>query len=151
METVEVMKKSDVFQYLNDGELKELEKMCRHEVFEAGATIFRQGKEAVDIYIIEEGSVSILYELSQTDRRQIQAASNYECFGWAATIPPYYRLRTVKALERTRVLAFNGKEIRDLADTNPKLLAGIMVGIACLISKRLHSAFTQLMGVTYQD
>jgi len=151
METVEIMRRSDVFQFLSEEELKELEKICRHEEYKAGATIFKQGVDAIDIYVIEHGSVSILLELSATDRRQIQGASNFDCIGWAATIPPYHRLRTVKALEKTTVLAFNGKEIRDLVDTNPKLLANIMMGVAYVVSKRLHSAFTQLMGVTYQE
>ena len=150
MDALEVMRKSDVFQYLSDDELKELEKMCRHEVFEPGTTIFRQDKEAIEMYVIEEGSVSILFELSPADLRQIQAASNFECFGWAATMPPYRRQRTVKALEKTKVLTFSGEEIHNLINTNPRLLANIMVGVAHVIYKRLQTAFTQLMGVTYQ-
>jgi CRP-like cAMP-binding protein len=151
MEKIEVLRRSDVFHYLEEDELRIVEKMCSPKVFEAGTIICKQGTEEKDIYVIEEGLVSVLLELGPTDKRQIQAASNFECFGWSATIPPFHCTATTKAVERTKALAFNGMELRNLVYTNPKLCAAIAGGVAYVISKRLRAAFTQLMGVTYQD
>jgi len=151
MDKLEVLKKSDVFHYLDDEDLKTVAEMCTTEVFEAGQTIFRQDQESDNLYVIEDGLVSVLLELGPTDRRQIQAASNFECFGWSASIPPYRCVCTVKAIEKTKVLAFNGKELRNLVYSNPKLCAAIAGGVAYVISQRLRAAFTQLMGVAYQD
>jgi len=151
MDKLEVLRRSDVFHYLDDEDLKTMAEMCTTEVFEAGKTIFRQDQENEKLYVIEDGLVSVLLELGPTDRRQIQAASNYECFGWSASIPPYRSVCTVKAMEKTKVLAFNGKELRNLVYTNPKLCAEIAGGVAYVISQRLRESFTQLMGVTYQD
>ena len=151
MDRIEVLRRSDVFHYLEEDELRVVEKMCTPEAFEAGTIICKQDQEEEKIYVIEEGLVSILLELGPTDKRQIQAASNFECFGWSATIPPFHCAATVKALERTKALAFNGKELRNLIYTNPKLCAEIAGGVAYVISQRLRGAFTQLMGVTYQD
>ena len=151
METIEVLRRSDIFHYLEDGELQIVARMGTPQVFEAGTIICRQDKEEQNVYVIEEGLVSIILELGPTDRRQIQTASNFECFGWSATIPPFRCAATVKALERTKTLAFNGRELRNLIYTNPKLCAEIAGGVAYVISQRLRTAFTQLMGVTYQD
>jgi len=151
MERIEVLRRSDIFHYLDEDELKVVEKMCTPEVFEAGAVICKQDREENKVYVVEEGLVSILLELGPTDRRQIQAASNFECIGWSATIPPFHCTATAKAIERTKVLAFDGRELRDLISTNPKLCAEIAGGVAYVISQRLRAAFTQLMGVTYQD
>jgi CRP-like cAMP-binding protein len=151
MDRIEVLRRSDIFHYLEDDELMEVEKMCSPEIFEAGEIICRQDREQDKLYIIEDGLVSVLLELGPTDRRQIQAASNFECFGWSATIPPFRCTATARALERTKVLAFNGMELRNLVYTNPKLCAEIAGGVAYVISQRLRAAFTQLMGVTYQD
>jgi CRP-like cAMP-binding protein len=151
METIEVLKRSDIFHYLEEDELRVVEKMCTPAVFEAGTIICKQDREEEKIYVIEEGLVSILLELGPTDKRQIQAASNFECIGWSATIPPFHCTATAKALERTKVLVFNGKELRNLIYTNPKLCAEIAGGVAYVISQRLRAAFTQLMGVAYQD
>jgi CRP-like cAMP-binding protein len=151
MDRIEVLRKSDVFHYLEDDELREIEKLCTPEVFEAGTMIAKQDKESEKLYVIEEGLVSVLLELGPRERRQIQAASNFECFGWSASIPPFRCVCSVRALERTKVLAFNGKELRNLVNTNPKLCAEIAGGVAYVISQRLRAAFTQLMGVSYQD
>ena len=151
MEKIEVLRRSDLFHYLDENDLRTVERMCTVEVFEPGEIIFRQDKEADKIYVIEEGLVSILIEMGPTDKRQIQAASNFECFGWAATIPPFRRLCMAKASEKTKVLAFEGKELRNLVNTNPKLCAEIAGGVAYVISQRLKGAFSQLMGCTYQD
>jgi len=151
MERLEVLRRSDIFHYLDENELKAVEKMCTPEVFEAGTTICKQDREEGKIYVIEEGLVSILLELGPTDKRQIQAASNFECIGWSATIPPFNCTATAKALEKTKTLAFDGRELRNLIYTNPKLCAEIAGGVAYVISQRLRAAFTQLMGVAYQD
>ncbi len=151
MDRIEVLRRSDIFHYLEEDELRVVEKMCTPEVFEAGTIICKQDREEEKIYVIEEGLVSILLELGPTDKRQIQAASNFECIGWSATIPPFHCTATAKALERTKALAFNGRELRNLIYTNPKLCAEIAGGVAYVISQRLRAAFTQLMGVAYQD
>jgi CRP/FNR family cyclic AMP-dependent transcriptional regulator len=151
METIEVLRRSDVFHYLEENELQEVAKMCTPMTFETGTVICRQDKEEENIYVIEDGLVSILLELGPTEKRQIQTATNFECFGWSATIPPFRCTSTAKALERTKVLAFKGKELRNLVSTNPKLCAEIAGGVAYVISQRLRAAFSQLMGVSYQD
>jgi len=151
MERIEVLKRSDIFHYLDENELRVIEKMCTPEVFEAGTTICKQDREENKIYVIEEGLVSILLELGPTDKRQIQAASNFECIGWSATVPPFHCTATAKALERTKALSFDGRELRNLIYTNPKLCAEVAGGVAYVISQRLRAAFTQLMGVAYQD
>jgi CRP-like cAMP-binding protein len=151
MEKFEVLKKSDVFRYLDEDELGVVEKMCTIEVFKPGDIIFRQDGEADKIYVIEEGLVSLCLELGPTDKRQIQAASNFECFGWAAMIPPFQRLNMAKAIEKTSALVFNAKELRNLVNTNPKLGVGIADGIAYVMSRRLKAAFHQLMGYNDQD
>jgi CRP-like cAMP-binding protein len=151
METIEVLRRSDIFHYLDEEELEIVARMGTPQVFEAGTIICKQDKEEEKVYVIEEGLVSIILELGPTDKRQIQTASNFECFGWSATIPPFRCTSTAKALERTKVLAFNGMELRNLIYTNPSLCAKIAGGVAYVISQRLRTAFTQLMGVAYQD
>jgi CRP-like cAMP-binding protein len=144
MDKLEVLRKSDVFHYLGEDDLKVMEKMCTSEVFEAGTMICKQDSDQENLYVIEEGLISILIELGPTDKRQIQTGSRFECIGWSATIPPYRCSGSAKALERTKVLAFNGKELRNLVYTNPRLCAEIAGGVAYVISQRLRASFTQL-------
>ncbi len=151
MEAVEVMKKSDVFCHLGEEDINEVAKMFRYEEFETGTIIFKQDTASTDMYVVESGLVSIMLELGPTDRRQIQAVSDYGSFSWTAVVPPYHHVSTAKAIEKTRVLAFDGRQLRDLIDTNPRLCAEVLAGIAFVIAQKLRMSFSQLMGVTFQD
>ncbi len=151
MDRLEVLKKSDVFHLLENNDFKELLDMCTERVFQPGEIVIKQDKEVKELYVVEEGLVAILLEGGPLESRQIQTASNFQCFGWSATIPPYCSTATVKALEKTKALAFNGKRLRAMIYSNPALCAKIAGGIAEVISHRLRSAYTQLLGVTYQD
>ena len=150
MDAIEVLRRSDVFHYLDDDDLREMGKMCTAETFEAGVTLFKQNRELEKLYVIQKGCVAIQLELGVTDRRQMQAANAFECVGWEATIPPFRAMTTVQALETTTVLAFNGKAMRNLYFTNPSLCCACAGGVAYVISQRLKSAFSQLMGVASQ-
>jgi CRP-like cAMP-binding protein len=150
MDKTEVLRKSDVFHYLEDADLKEIEKMCSVEIFDGGTTIFKQNRELEKLYVIQEGCVAIQLELSPTDRRQMQSAGEFECVGWEATIPPFRAMTTAQALERTTALAFNGRALRNLYFTNPSLCCACAGGVAYVISQRLKAAFSQLMGIAHE-
>lgn len=151
MNTLEVLRKSDLCRDLNDEQLRVVEKMCTPCVFESGAIICKQDTKLDRLYVIEEGLVGLILELGPLSERQLQAASNFETFGWSAVIEPHISTGTVKALEKTKVLAFSGNELCDLCLTHPEIGYKIGRAIARIVAARLHSAYVQLLGVTYQD
>ena len=151
METIEVLRKSDLFRGLNDEQLRILEKMATPCVFEPGTIIHKQGAKLDNVYLIEEGLVAIFLELGPLSEYQLQAASNFEFFGWSAMIEPHISTATAKAIEKTKVLSFNGKKLCDLCLTTPELGCKIGRAVAHVLATRLHSAYNQLLGVTHQD
>ena len=151
MDKLEVLKRCDLFRELNDEQLGLVEKMCVWEVYEPGTIIIKQNTILDKLWVIEEGLVGVILEPGPLSQRQLQAVSNFETFGWEAVIPPHMNTTTAKAIERTRVLTFNGQELADLCSTNCRLGCIFYRGIARVIAHRLHAAFMQLLGVTSQD
>ena len=151
MEKIEILKRSDLFRELNDEQMARVAKLRTERVFDAGATIHKQGDVAELIYVIEEGLVGIILEVGPLAQRQVQAATHFESFGWSAMVPPYTRTATVKALERTKVVGFNGREVSAFCTTNCDVGFYIMQGVARVIAERLHQAYVQLLGVTEED
>ena len=98
--------------------------------------------------MIEEGLVSIVVELGLGREQEVQTASRFEIIGWSAMVPPYRYTATVKATERTKALAFDGQELRNLRFSNPELGYALYVGIASVIATRLRNTFLQLIGIT---
>jgi len=151
LEKLEVLKKSELFNRLDDEQLSEVAKMCTPEEFEAGEIIYKQDKLVDKIYVIEEGLVAIILEVGPMAQRQVQAAANFEVVGWSAVIEPHISTATIKALEKTRVLAFKGQDIGDLCFNRPEIGCRVSRGVARVIAKRLREAYQQCLGVTYQD
>lgn len=148
METVEVLKKSEVFRDLNDVQLGLVGKICSKNTFEAGTIICKQDQPSEKLYIIENGLVGIILELGPLAQRQVQTASDFDVFAWSAMIKPYRYTATVKAIKNVTALAIVSKELRDLCDSNHDIGYVVFSGIARVEAKRLHEAYIQLLGVT---
>ncbi|MFC2002827.1 Crp/Fnr family transcriptional regulator [Chloroflexota bacterium] len=151
LEKLEVLQKCEMFRALDDAQLQVVEKMCTHKVFELGEIIYKQDKIVDKLYVIGEGLVAIILEVGPLAQRQVQAAANFEVLGWSAMIAPHLSTATIKALEKTKVLVFNGQELRDLCLTYPEIGCRVSRGVARVIATRLRHAYTQLLGVTSQD
>jgi len=95
--------------------------------------------------------VGIILEPGPLSSRQLQAACNFETFGWEGIIPPHMSTATAKALEKTKVLAFKRQELIDLCSNNPEMGRILYQGVARVVAHRLHAAYMQCLGVTAQD
>ncbi len=151
MEKLEVLKRSDLFRELDDKQLAVVVEMSVTEVYEPGTVIHRQNTMLSKLYVIEEGLVGIILEPGQLSSRQIQAACNFETFGWEAVIAPYLATATAQALEKTKTLAFKGSDLLELCDTQPKLGCPICRAVTRVVAERLYAAYMQCLGVTAQD
>ncbi len=151
MNKIEVLKRSDLFRELDDDQLELVAAMGNEQVFDAGTVIHKQGSLGDKIYVIEEGLVGIILEVGPMAQRQVQAATNFESFGWVAMIPPYTCTATSKTLEKTTIIAFNGRELLALCTAHPEIGFKVLQALACVISGRLRQAYIQLLGVTGAD
>ena len=151
MDKIEVLKRCPIFRELDEEQLKIVSEMATNEVYEVGESLGRQGRSQEKAFIIEDGLVGIYLELGPMMHRQIQAASNFELVCWSAMLPPYRMSSTVKAIETTKVLVFNGRELAQLCQNQPQIGCKMHRGVAQTVANRLHSAYTQLMGVAAQD
>jgi len=148
---LEVLRKCDLFRALANEPLSVVERLCTAEEFEPGAIMCKQGAKADKIYVIEDGVAGIILEVGQLTQRQVQAAANFDVVGWSALIEPYVFTATVKAVEKTRALAFNARELGRLLRDRTDIGYKVGPAVAYIVAKRLHHAYNQLLGVTSQD
>ena len=150
MNKLEVLKRSDMFRELKDEHLALLEKICTPQAFEPGTTICKQGKIGAKLYVIEHGLVAIILEVGPMAERQVQAAANFESFGWSAMIEPHVHTATVRAIEKTTTLAVDGAELSNLCSAHPDMGILVFKAVAQGVASRLHQAYVQLLGVSAQ-
>ncbi|MFU8796906.1 MAG: cyclic nucleotide-binding domain-containing protein, partial [Dehalococcoidia bacterium] len=119
--------------------------------FDRGVNICKQGTLLDKIFVIREGAVAIILEVGPMAERQVQAAANFESFGWVAMIPPFTCTATARTLERTKVIAFSRDQLYGLCTARPDMGFKVLQALACVMSGRLRQAYTQLLGVTGAD
>jgi len=154
MEKLEVLKKatefwvkSGVLPKANKELLQKLASLCALKTYEAGAIMAKEGKKADNLYVIAEGSASIIVGLGKAYERQIQTASRFELVGWSAVVSPYSYKGSVRVEKKVTALVFNGQALRDLSHDDPALGCVIYQWIISALSQRLHNAFLQLTNV----
>ena len=151
MDKLEVLRRCELFRDLNAEQLAVVEKLCTSQIFEAGEIIGKQGSKLDNIYVIEEGAAGIILEVGPLSQRQVQAASNYDVVCWSGIVEPHVCTATVKALEKTKVLAISGEELLNLCIPHPEIGCRICRAVAQIVARRLRQAYTQLLGVSSQD
>ncbi len=113
--------------------------------FEAGKTILREGEEANDFFLIRAGKVSVQLMTPNKGPVIIETLSEGDILGWSWLVPPYTWHFDAKALELTRVIALDGKCLRNKCESDHSLGYELMKRFADIMIKRLESTRLQLL------
>jgi CRP-like cAMP-binding protein len=151
VDKLDALKKSELFSNLNEEELRIVETIAEPQHVIPGQIVCKQGKQEEKIYIVEDGAVAIVLEVGAMAHRQVQAACTNESFGWSALVEPYISTASVKAIEKTKLLAFEAEILREICNKYPDIGCKIYQSVARVVAKRLRQAYIQLLGVTEEE
>ena len=115
--------------------------------FEKGTSIFKEGGDANEFYLIRAGQVAL--ELIEPHRRPIviSTLSEGEILGWSWLLPPYQWKFNAHALEETRAIALDGKCLRTKCEQNHDLGYELLKRVAQIMERRLEATSLQLLDV----
>jgi hypothetical protein len=133
-----------IFGSLTEEQRQKIRGLEQTVVFSAGSIIFKQGMKAHQMYFVEEGRVSLYYELSKESRIPITVVSTRGAFGWSALVRPHQFTATAMALCNTRVKTIDREALLSLMRDDPKMGLLIMQDIAEVIARRLWSLEEQV-------
>ena len=146
---LEALRKSEIFESLMDDELAAIGKIAHEEIYEAGTCICVENEVATKLYIVREGRVAILINIGRGRQTVIDTVTKGGSFSWSAMVPPYILTGTAKAIEKTKVIAIDGYDLRDLCRKNCRTCYTIMEKLATLVSARLKDTRLQLVSLMY--
>jgi glutaminase len=133
----------DLFRGLTREELKLIEALVRPLIFEAGATIVREGDAARLFFIVARGTVTVQLRVkSAAGERTVRVASLGPglSFGEMALLDGQARSADVVADERVVCYGFSVESLRDLGRAHPNLIATILGNMMRDLSERLRRA-----------
>jgi len=149
MEKIEsVFKKHPFFQSLKAEYIADLIKHTSSATFKEGETIFQEGKEVDNLYIITDGLVALeIFNVSQS--YIIETLQKGDILGWSWLIPPYQAKFNCRAVKTTHVIALNGKHLRELCAANHDVGYELVSRLIRVVTHRLEATRHQLINAIY--
>ncbi len=145
------LKRSEVFLGLRDADLDLIAGLpsCSEETYGAQETVFREGEEAKNLYVVEQGQIELVMAVpSDSQQPAGQAVVNIitkgGSFGWSALVPPYILTSTAICNQPCKLLVISWAELRALFDREPRIGYEVMKAVLRIVASRLRNT-RQLM------
>lgn len=126
-------------------QLEALAKIATRAQFKGGEPIFHQREAANRFYLIEQGRVSLDYELPRKRHVQIQTVGPGEALGWSWLAEPYQWQFSATAIDDVTVSFFHVSDLRKQCEEDPGLGYAIMERIAKVLMERLQATRHKLL------
>ncbi len=144
----------ELFEGLNEDELKAVAALGHEENFDEGEVIFQEGTEARRVYLLLEGRVALRFRLPlkpPSRETTIETISKGDAFGWSALVKPHRLTASAICSEPTRCLAFEREDLIRLFQENNHIGYIVMEHLTAIIASRLRDVRLQLIRETGQS
>jgi NADP-reducing hydrogenase subunit HndB len=145
---LDFLKTVDVFNNLNDDQLSLLGQGCREKVYRNGDLLFKDGEDASQIWIVQEGRVDLRFDLPARETSEVTTFYSEwsgSTFGWSCFVPPFqYILSAYCASRECRVLQLDKEYLLALFEEDARMGYTLMTNITRVIRTRF-----QMMQCTY--
>jgi CRP-like cAMP-binding protein len=139
------LKRAEVFLGLVDRELSEIAALpsCREESYQPKEVILRAGDEAKYLYVLKEGQVNMVMEVTPTSRQAgkkvvIDRITTGGFFGWSALVRPHFYVMSAVCEKHSKVVVISGVELLALFDRDIHIGYTIYQSLSSIIGARLR-------------
>lgn len=148
--TIESLQRVHIFKNLESEELSLIANLCHDWSTTTGETIFREGDDGHELFIIEEGCVRVLINTRSRDGSLSPSTINMlytgQSFGEMVLLDGVTRSATVVSAEACRLLVLKAQDFSRLCDANPRIGYRVMYNLACDVAYKLRSSNLLLRG-----
>lgn len=116
-----------------------------NRVFEAGEHLAREGDPADAFFAIRHGRVALEVTAPGKGAMMVATLGEGAVVGWSWLFPPYRWSFDARALEPTRVIAFDGACLRRKCEEDKGLGYELMQRFAAIMLNRLQATRLQLL------
>jgi CRP-like cAMP-binding protein len=142
MINIDFLDQVQIFQGLNHDQLTKILEFCEEAEFEPGSKLFKQGEDAVYLWIVMEGQVDLRYAAagsSVSEANTISTIREAGAFGWSSfTSPNKYRLSGVCAGKPCKLIKVERKGLQQLFETDPDMGYAVITNVATVVGTRFH-------------
>ena len=147
---IDNLRRVEIFAGLSDEELLKVADLCKAVRVPAGRTIFNEGDEGGELYIIYEGSVRVMINTRTPDGTVSLSTINMlysgQCFGEMTLLNNASRSATVVAVDAATLIVICEADFRNLCEANPRIGYYVIRNLAQDLSYKLRSSNLLLRG-----
>lgn len=147
---IENLRKAEVFAGLSDEELLQVAQICKALRVPAGRTVFSEGDDGDEMYVIHEGSarvqIGVRADDGSTSLSTINTLYAGQCFGEVILLTGALRTATVVAAEPMTLIVMREPDFRALCESAPRIGYVVMRNLAQDLVYKLGSSNLLLRG-----
>jgi CRP/FNR family transcriptional regulator, cyclic AMP receptor protein len=147
---IDNLRRAELFAALSDDELLEVARICKALRVQGGHTIFNEGDEGDELFVIHDGSVRVQLLTRGDDGTVAPSTINTlypgQCFGEVVLLRGSLRTATVVAAEQTTLIVIREPEFRALCEAAPRIGYVVMHNLAQDLAYKLNSSNLLLRG-----
>lgn len=147
---IDAMRKIEILRGLSDQDLLRVADVCRAIRVPAGKTIFKEGDEGNEMYLIHEGRVRVVINSSRNDGSFASSTINIlhanQCFGELIILNSGLRAATVISIEPTILIVLGAAQFRQLCKKHPQIGYCMIYNLAQDLTTNLRMATLLLHG-----
>jgi CRP/FNR family transcriptional regulator len=147
-EITEALRRSELFETLDEKEIHPIAALCQLETYETGQTIFEQGQYGNKLYLIIEGQVVLQRSVNLGARQAtltIGRLGKGRALGWSALLhEPRIATASTVCQKPTQVISLEGVDIRSTLERDPQAGFKVMRRLAYMLGDRLRSAYSAM-------
>jgi CRP/FNR family transcriptional regulator, cyclic AMP receptor protein len=122
-----LLRRTELRRFLNEPQLKELERYCRTATRKAGTTMFRQDERAENLYLLVEGTIELRARPpGRHAYRTVEMIGPGCTFGDEAVLDGPSYLSSARALDHVKLLLLPRSAFDRLADARPDIAVGVL-------------------------
>ncbi len=138
MINIEKIRNIDIFKELSDDDLLLITEISKEQEVPANTQIFADGEQAHHIYALTDGKINIIMGKDPNlEPVIIDTIKKGEVFGWSALVDEHAFTASSVAISNSRIIAIDGKKLKELCDTNDRIGSIIRKGILHIVSSRI--------------
>jgi CRP/FNR family transcriptional regulator, cyclic AMP receptor protein len=141
-----LLRQTQLRKFLDEPQLRELERYCRATTRRAGVTLFRQGDPADTFFVLVDGCVELRARPpGRRVYRTIEVITPKCTFGDESLFGAKERLAGARVIQQSKLLMLSRFEFDRLMETHPEVAAGILrcSGMCMLDTIRRSAILTQ--------
>ena len=139
MVSAEWLKRTELFEAVEEPQLSTLLLHASVESFPEGKTIFNQGEKAVRLYVLVEGAVDLTIKTEEKiDFMTSKIEKEGAVFGMPSLIEPFRFNVTAICSKPSKVLVLDANHIKKRIEEDPKMGMEVMKKLASIYFNRLN-------------